>query len=75
AMSIFPNPTSGMLNVTSNEEIDSIEIFNSVGTTVVSSNVAGNSSAIDMSNLPNGMYFVRVSTANGIETVKVVLER
>ena len=75
AMSIFPNPTSGMLNVTSNEEIDSIEIFNSVGTTVVSNNVAGNSSAIDMSKLPNGMYFVRVSTANGIETVKVVLER
>ncbi len=75
AMSVFPNPTSGMLNVTSNEEIDSIEIFNSVGTTVVSNNVAGNSSAIDMSNLPNGMYFVRVSTLNGIETVKVVLER
>ena len=75
AMSIFPNPTSGMLNVTSNEEITSIEIFNSVGTTVLSCNVAGNSSAIDMNNLPNGMYFVRVSTANGIETVKVVLER
>ena len=74
-MSIFPNPTNGMLNVTSNEEIDSIEIFNSVGTTVVSSKVAGNNSAIDMSNLPNGMYFVRVSTSNGIETVKVVLER
>ena len=75
AMSIFPNPTSGMLNVTSNEEINSIEIFNSIGNTVVSSKVAGNSSAIDMSNLPNGMYFVRVSTVNGIETVKVILER
>ena len=75
AMSIFPNPTNGMLNVTSNEEIDSIEIFNSIGNTVVSSKVVGNSSAIDMSNLPNGMYFVRVSTSNGIETVKVVLER
>jgi len=74
-MSIYPNPTTGMLNVTSNEEIDSIEIFNSIGTTVVSSNVAGNNSAIDMRNLPNGMYFVRVSTSNGTETVKVVLER
>lgn len=74
-MSIYPNPTTGMLNVASNDEIDSIEIFNSIGTTVVSSNVAGNSSAIDMSNLPNGMYFVRVSTSNGTETVKVVLER
>lgn len=74
-MSIYPNPTSGMLNVTSNEEIDSVEIFNSVGTAVISSKVAGNNSAIDMSNLPNGMYFVRVYTANGIETVKVVLER
>lgn len=74
-LSIFPNPTSGMLNVTSNEEIDSVEIFNSIGNTVVSSKVAGNNSAIDMSNLPNGMYFVRVSTSNGIETVKVILER
>ncbi|MBR5983405.1 MAG: T9SS type A sorting domain-containing protein [Bacteroidales bacterium] len=74
-MSIFPNPTSGMLNVTSNEEIDSVEIFNSVGTAVVSNKVAGNNASINMSNLPNGMYFVRVSTANEIETVKVVLER
>ena len=74
-MSIYPNPTSGMLNVISNEEIDSVEIFNSVGTAVFSSQVACNSSEIDMSNLPNGMYFVRVYTANGIETVKVVLER
>jgi len=74
-MSIYPNPTSGLLNVTSNEEIASVEIFNSVGTAVISSKVAGNNSAIDMSNLPNGMYFVRVYTANGIETVKVVLER
>lgn len=74
-MSIYPNPTTGMLNVTSNEEIDSIEIFNSIGTAVISSNVAGNNSAIDMSILPNGMYFVRISTGNGIETVKVVLER
>ena len=74
-MSIYPNPTNGMLNITSNEEIDSVEIFNSVGTAVISSTVAGNSSSIDMSNLPNGMYFVRVYTANGIETVKVVLER
>ena len=74
-MSIYPNPTTGMLNIASNDEIDSIEIFNSIGTTVVSSNVAGNSSAIDMSNLPNGMYFVRVSTSTGTETVKVVLER
>ena len=74
-MSIYPNPTSGMLNVTSNEEIDSVEIFNSIGNSVISSKVSGNSSAIDMNNLPNGMYFVRVSTANGIETVKVVLER
>ena len=64
-----------MLNVTSNEEIDSIEIFNSIGIAVIISNVAGNNSAIDMSNLPNGMYFVRISTSNGIETVKVVLER
>lgn len=74
-MSIYPNPTTGMLNVASNDEIDSIEIINSVGTTVISTNIAGSSSSVDMSNLPNGMYFVRVSTDNGIEVVKVVLER
>ena len=74
-MSIYPNPTTGMLNVTSNEEIDSIEIFNSIGTTVATSKATGNNTSIDMSNLPNGMYFVRIFTANGIETVKVVLER
>jgi hypothetical protein len=74
-MSIYPNPTNGTINIASEDEIDNIEIINSIGTTVANSKATGNNTSIDLSNLPNGMYFVRVFTTNGIETVKVVLER
>ena len=75
AISIYPNPTNGMLNIASDNDIDAIEIYSALGEMVVNRRLASGRASIDMNNLPNGMYFVRVFTASGIETVKVILER
>ncbi len=67
-VSLYPNPTSGMLYINA-ADVQSVSVIDINGRTVMSQN---NGSAIDMSNLPNGTYFVRTLTANGTSIQKVV---
>lgn len=76
-ISIFPNPSNGDVNVvlTSTEDAQ-IAIFNMVGEVVYSNNTLSSTNMkIDMSNKANGVYFVKVSTAKGITTKKILLTK
>lgn len=75
AISIFPNPTSGILNVTAVEVTSSIEVFNVIGEKVYSSNLVKGNNVIDLSGLSNGAYFVKMNSNNQVITKKVVLSK
>lgn len=74
AFTYYPNPTSGVVNVTANKEIDSILIFNILGQEIlVDKNL--NNGLVDLSTLSNGAYMFRVSYVDGsIENFKVLKE-
>ncbi len=74
-ISIFPNPTSGMLNIATENKIGKVEIINGLGEIVISRKISDNNANIDMSNLSNGMYFVRISGNNNVQIMKVILEK
>ncbi len=61
-VSIFPNPSTTIFNITINdgETIKSVEVFNLVGQTVFTSS----NSLINLSNQPNGLYFIKATTLN-----------
>jgi len=59
---IFPNPTTGKVNFSSDKEINSIDVLNSTGQKVATFN---NTNTIDISQLPNGIYIAKVSIENG----------
>lgn len=59
-ISIFPNPTSDMLNIISSETISEIEIVNVMGQIVLQMNINGDNAVCNVSNLSNGMYFIRI---------------
>lgn len=65
AISVYPNPASKQLFIKSGStlEIQSIEVFNTMGKTVQS--IKGNASSIDVSNLSKGVYFVKVNSNEG----------
>lgn len=69
-MTIFPNPATSVLNVKA-EGFNTVEIVNLLGQVVYSANATDNMQ-INVSNLNNGAYFVRMIGANGATTQKFI---
>ncbi|MFD1552058.1 T9SS type A sorting domain-containing protein [Putridiphycobacter roseus] len=67
-LTVFPNPTENRINVLSPFEIEQITIYNSLGQNIMSTTV----SSIELNNLPAGIYFVKVKTAESEYTRKIV---
>ena len=65
AVSIYPNPASTMLNVHA-ENFDNVQVINFLGQVVYSANVTENDFQINVSNLSNGVYFLRLNGENTV---------
>ncbi len=70
---ILPNPTTGIFFIRSSERIASIKIVNVLGGTVWNKNEGSNSAQIDISNLSQGSYFIKVTGENGNETTRKLI--
>jgi len=68
----FPNPVNNVLSIKAQASIDSITVYNMLGQTVVRSTPNTTTTAVDMSELQTGAYFVQVAINNSIETVRVL---
>ena len=71
-LTLYPNPVNDKLVMEAMETIDCLEIYNLLGTLVYSSNDGTTKVEISVSDLPSGMYFVRVKSNNNTETLKFV---
>jgi hypothetical protein len=71
---IFPNPTKGQLTITNYElQITNVEIFDVYGRNVLSHTAYRIShTAIDISELQAGSYFVKITTDKGIIIKKII---
>jgi hypothetical protein len=70
--SYYPNPVKNTLNLSYNQEISNVEVFNLLGQKVSSNVINANAAQIDMSNLATGSYLVKVTSDNKIKTIKVI---
>lgn len=61
-INIYPNPTTGMVTVVSDEEILLIEMYDANGKKLFD---AKNQNTIDLNNEASGQYYIRVHTASG----------
>jgi hypothetical protein len=69
---MYPNPVSDKLVVETTETIDHLEIYNLLGALVYSDTDCATKVEISVSDLPSGLYFVRLKTNNNTETLKFV---
>lgn len=68
----YPNPVENVLNMTAQSDIEAIHITNISGQEVMSLQPGNTSVQVNMNNLPQGMYFVKVQVNNEVTAFKVV---
>jgi len=68
---IYPNPTSGKLVINANEKINDIKIYDVSGKIIFKTNTT---SQLDISDKPNGIYFIKFKTGEQIITRKIIKE-
>lgn len=74
SVKIYPNPTNNFVKVDSEGTIKSVQIFDIQGRLLQHSFVSENSVILDVSDMPSGMYFVKVLTEKGIKVEKLIRE-
>jgi hypothetical protein len=70
-INIYPNPTNGILYISSEKvyhKLD-IEIFNQIGKKVMTAN---NVKSLDLRSLPSGTYFLKIDLNNTLESYKII---
>lgn len=68
----YPNPVKHLWHVTSDKEITHIKVLNTLGQTVAEKAPHSTRGSIDLSRFVPGVYFTKVTTANGSKTIKVI---
>ncbi len=68
-LKIFPNPVKNILNIKSKHNIDSIELYNTLGKKVQSNY---NSNEMDISYLSKGVYFMKINFEDKSVSKKIV---
>ena len=67
-LNLFPNPSSGIVNIKSNELIEGIEVFDLYGKPLYQLNSVSSEYQIDLSSFAAGNYILQAKFATG--TVK-----
>ena len=72
---IFPNPTDGLIIISGCTSTTTYTLLDVTGKIISSSIILNPTAKIDLSNLPNGIYFVRLETAENRFVQKIVLNK
>jgi hypothetical protein len=73
SLSIYPNPATDHLNITSDSEITQVDVYNQIGQRVYSEVVKNSTFSLNTLSFEAGVYFVRVTTPAGVSTQKVMI--
>lgn len=74
-LNVYPNPAKTQVTVTASSSIDRIEVTNILGQKVYEDATVGvNQTTINVADLQNGAYFVRVYSENCVITRKLIVK-
>src|SRR5690606_13120200 len=68
----YPNPTQGILNIRYTDTIEKVEIYNTIGQLVATQEFSSNQIAVDMHQLSNGTYLLKLHIDGYQQLIKVV---
>ncbi|MFN7675690.1 T9SS type A sorting domain-containing protein [Flavobacterium sp.] len=74
SISVYPNPTNGIVTVNCNNSIKSIQLYDVQGRLLQTNLVNENETSIDVSNKYKGVYFLKILSDKGMKVEKIVRE-
>jgi hypothetical protein len=72
---LVPNPTSNILNITSRVDFKKVELLSITGQVLLQEIVNSKTHQLQLQNLAEGIYFVKISYTNGMSVVKKVVKQ
>ena len=74
-ISVYPNPGTGIINISSAKSMSRIRLVNLLGEVIRTEEVRSNQATLDVSDLKPNIYFLQITdTEQGISTQKIVKE-
>jgi hypothetical protein len=74
SISVYPNPTNGIVTVNCNNSIKSIQLYDVQGRLLQTNLVNENETTIDVSTKAKGVYFLKILSDKGMKVEKIVRE-
>lgn len=72
AVKIYPNPTTGIINITSNDIVNTVELYDIQGRVLQSTKVNAEKATLDIASKPKGMYLLKIVSDKGTTTEKIL---
>lgn len=71
--SIYPNPTSAKVQISAEENINEVDVYDTTGRLVKSlKNIESKEAQLDLSKLSSGVYFIKVSSLTSNATKQII---
>ena len=72
-LQVYPNPNSGVFTVELNNGLTkNIEVMDVTGRVILANTSENDQITVNINNLSNGVYYVKVKSDNAVEVLKVV---
>lgn len=71
-LEIVPNPSYTSWNITANETIEDIELFDAIGKIVLKLVPNSDNVTIDGTKFNSGIYFAKITSGNSVQTIKLI---
>ena len=71
---VYPNPSKNLVTVEA-EGMTEVSVYNALGQCLLLKQVVGNQTVIDLQNVSEGLYLLRVRTTDGIASKRITKER
>jgi hypothetical protein len=73
-LSFYPNPVAAFLTISTSFPIQALEVYNLLGQLVISENHNASEVTVNVTNLPNALYLVRIKSENQSKEFKIIKE-
>ena len=71
---VYPNPTKNLITIEA-EGMSEVLLYNTLGQCVMQKVCVGNQTTVDLQNVTEGLYLLRVKTENGVFSKHIAVER